>query len=93
MSKDIEIEFNDDLVMVATEDGVAIKKQRITVSDIEKMLRCLPYSGQKRVKDPAVENAKLPSLINSFYKYIAKNDLLPDERLFVENYLRDYFSG
>jgi len=55
-----------------------MKEQKITSAEVEEMLKKLSYSGQNREKDPAVENAKLPSFVKSFYKFIAEDGCIPE---------------
>lgn len=90
-NKDFEIELNNNKVLIATEKVIVMKEQKITSAEVEEMLKKLSYSGQNREKDPAVENAKLPSFVKSFYKFIAEDGCIPDEALFIDTYLRNYF--
>lgn len=91
IGNDFEIELNNDKILIATEKVIVMKEQKITVADVEKTLKKLLYSGQKRIKDPAVESARLPSFVKLFYRFIAEGGCIPNEMFFTETYLNTYF--
>lgn len=86
-----EIELNNNMICVIENKLVTLKEQKLTALGIEEKVRHLKYSGQRREIDPAVENAKLPSMVRSFYELVVRDDSLPDEKQFVEAYLNRYF--
>lgn len=59
----------------------------ISVDSIENQIRKLTYSGQRKEKDPDIENAKFPPFIQSFYFLFFKNLRIPSEKEYCETYV------
>lgn len=81
------------LVDVRMLDGqmLAIVNNPLTSKELEKVISTIPYKGQRRQKDEAVENAKLPSIAESFYQHIFIFGIPTPEDL-IDFYLKKHFS-
>lgn len=67
-----------------------IKTNPITSKEVEQSIRSIRYQGQGLQKDEAVENAKLPSIAQTFYEHLFVYGIPTPEQL-IETYLRKYF--
>lgn len=58
-----------------------IHEQKYTKESLEKALLNIQYKGRGRIKDPHVENGKLPSIAKTFYQTLFHFDLPTPEQL------------
>lgn len=69
---------------------LAIKTNLITSKEVEQTINSIRYHGEGLIKDEAVENAKLPSIAQTFYEYLFVYGIPTPEQL-IEAYLRKHF--
>ena len=70
------------------------KSLDLTVASLEETLQHYKYSGENRLRDPAVEDLVLPPITLIFYSCIYKTGFLPSDSELVEEYLnqKEFFS-
>jgi len=71
-----------------------IREMVLTAANLEKSLEAMPYGGEKLIKDPCVENLRLPPISLVFYSYVFESGTIPSGDTLVELYLNqeEYFS-
>jgi len=80
----LDIRFEGDTVTL-------IRQKHWTTAGIETQVVQLAYTGENLPKDPAVEKAKLPPFVLSFYKFIFFKSRLPDENELWSYYISQHF--
>lgn len=74
-------------VKISNKEISVTRDAKISIIELEDQIKKLDYSGEKKPKDPIVENAKIPPFIQSFYYLFFKNLKVPTEKEFCEAYL------
>lgn len=73
-------------------DKMIMEKKHSMRSDLlEEEIKKLSYTGERRKKDPKVENSRFPPFIVSFYKYLFEYSKIPKEDILIEYYLKEHF--
>jgi hypothetical protein len=67
-----------------------LKKIDWTTEKLIRQIEIMPYSGEKRIKENSVENAKLPYVVPIFYYYIFNMDRIPSEEELFNEYINIY---
>lgn len=68
-----------------------IRDFSLTSKNIEEALREYHYTGENRVKDPVVENAKLPPITLTFYSFLFEFNSVPSQDELIDVYLSQEF--
>lgn len=71
-----------------------VKDLSLTAETLEQLLSDYKYSGEGRIRDPAVEDLQFPPIALTFYSVLYETGLPPTDMALVEAYLaqEDYFA-
>lgn len=68
---------------------VLVHKLPVTLNELERELKNIPYLGQRKIKDPFVENGKIPQINKVFYQYLFYFGLPTPEEL-IQAYFKKH---
>ena len=65
----------------------AVRDFSLTATELEETIKQYPYTGERRVKDPKVENSQLPPIALCFYWFVYECGTVPSPDDLIKLYL------